>query len=63
MGARVKLDATYFSAIGANAVILPGVLICYHSIVGAGAVVTKDVANDDVVAGNPAASIRRKRDD
>jgi len=49
--------------IGANSTILPGITVGQNAIVGAGAVVTKDVANDDVVAGNPAASIRRKRDD
>ena len=49
--------------IGANSTILPGITVGQNAIVGAGAVVTKDVANDDIVAGNPAASIRRKRDD
>lgn len=35
-------------------IILPGVIIGDHSIIGAGAVVTKDVPDFAVVAGNPA---------
>jgi acetyltransferase-like isoleucine patch superfamily enzyme len=45
--------------IGANAVILPGVSLGTHVVVGAGSVVTKDVADFCVVAGNPARVIRR----
>jgi len=45
--------------IGGAAVICPGVTIGDRVVVGAGAVVTKDVANDCVVAGNPARVIRR----
>ncbi len=40
--------------IGMGAVILPGVSIGDHSIVGAGAVVTKNVPPKTVVVGNPA---------
>ena len=40
--------------VGANAVILPGITLGDRCIVGAGAVVTRDVPNDMVVAGNPA---------
>lgn len=40
--------------IGANATILPGVIVGRGSLVGAGAVVTKDVQPGMVVAGNPA---------
>ena len=43
--------------IGANATILPGVRIGRNALVGAGAVVTKDVAPGSVVAGNPAKMI------
>lgn len=45
--------------IGANAVILPGVTIGRHSVVAAGAVVTKDVPNNSLVAGIPAKVIRQ----
>jgi acetyltransferase-like isoleucine patch superfamily enzyme len=44
--------------IGANVVILPGVTIGKGSIVGAGAVVTRDVSPGVIVAGIPAKVIR-----
>ncbi len=44
--------------IGANAVILPGVSIGNHSVVAAGAVVTKDVPPRSLVAGVPARIIK-----
>jgi acetyltransferase-like isoleucine patch superfamily enzyme len=44
--------------IGINSVILPNVSIGPNSLVGAGAVVTKDVASGTVVAGNPARVIK-----
>jgi maltose O-acetyltransferase len=44
--------------IGARAIILPGVHIGKGAIVGAGAVVTKDVPEFGIVAGNPARLIR-----
>lgn len=42
------------SKIGANATLLPGVVIGRGALVGAGAVVTSDVADGAIVAGNPA---------
>ena len=42
------------ASIGANATIVCGVTIGRHALVGAGAVVTKDVADYAVVVGNPA---------
>ena len=45
--------------IGANAVILPGVTIGRHSVVAAGAVVTKDVPDYTIVGGVPAKIMRR----
>ena len=44
--------------IGASAVILPGVTVGENAIVGAGAIVTKDVPDNTIVAGNPARVIR-----
>ncbi|WP_411346888.1 sugar O-acetyltransferase [Paenibacillus sp. WLX1005] len=44
--------------IGSGATILPGVTIGDHSVVAAGAVVTRDVPPDSVVAGVPAKFIR-----
>ena len=45
--------------IGSNAVILPGVHIGCHSVIAAGAVVTKDVAPYTLVAGVPAREIKK----
>lgn len=47
------------ASIGSNATILGGVEIGERAIVGAGAVVTKSVPADEVVAGNPARIIGR----
>lgn len=41
-------------SIGANATILPGITIGESAMVGAGAVVTRDVADFSIVFGNPA---------
>lgn len=48
--------------IGGSAVILPGVTIGKNAIVGAGAVVTKDVPANSIVGGNPAKVIRMIND-
>ncbi|SMO66096.1 transferase hexapeptide (six repeat-containing protein) [Thalassovita litoralis] len=44
-------------SIGSNATILP-VAICDGSVIGAGAVVTKDISQPGIYAGNPAQLIR-----
>lgn len=44
--------------IGARAMILPGVTLGKRVLVAAGAVVTKDVPDDSLVAGNPARVVR-----
>jgi acetyltransferase-like isoleucine patch superfamily enzyme len=46
------------ASIGANATILPGLTIGEGSMVGAGAVVTKDVPPRTLVVGNPARFVR-----
>jgi acetyltransferase-like isoleucine patch superfamily enzyme len=48
------------SDIGVNAVILPGITIGEGAIVGAGAVVTKDVKPKTIVAGVPAKALRKR---
>lgn len=45
--------------LGGGAIVLPGISIGAQAIVGAGAVVTRDVEARTVVAGNPARVIRR----
>jgi acetyltransferase-like isoleucine patch superfamily enzyme len=55
---RVKAGAS----IGSGATILCKVTIGERAIVGAGAVVTKDVPADTIVAGNPAKVLRRGDD-
>jgi len=53
-GATVRKNAK----IGANATLLPGVVIGENALVGAGTVVTRDVPAGKVVVGNPAQVIR-----
>lgn len=48
--------------IGAHAMILKGVTIGKHSVIGAGTVVTKDVPDKEVWAGNPARFVKRLED-
>tara|TARA_B100000768_G_scaffold177156_1_gene190914 strand:- start:450 stop:908 length:459 start_codon:yes stop_codon:yes gene_type:complete len=47
-----------YASIGANATLLPGITVGAHAMVGAGAVVTKDVLPRTLVIGNPAKFIR-----
>ncbi len=48
------------SWIAARAIILPGVTIGKGAVVGAGSVVTRDVPDNVIVAGNPAKEIGRR---
>jgi acetyltransferase-like isoleucine patch superfamily enzyme len=59
-GDRTKWKRTRIGdkvAIGTNATIMP-VSICNEVVVGAGAVVTKDIAEPGIYAGNPARRVR-----
>lgn len=52
---RIKIEDNVF--IGVNSIILPGIKIHKNSIVAAGSIVTKDVEEGTIVAGNPARKI------
>jgi len=54
----IKTTVKKGASIGSNATILCGITIGENAIVGAGAVVTKDVAANTTVAGNPARVIK-----
>lgn len=45
--------------VGANSVILPGVSIGKHSVIGAGSIVTKDIPAYSVAIGNPAQIVKK----
>jgi len=46
--------------VGTQSIILPGIRVGSHAIIGAGSVVTKDVPEWAIVAGNPAKLIRSR---
>jgi len=46
------------ASIGSNATILGGVIIGQNAVIGAGAVVTKDVPDNTIFAGNPAKQLK-----
>lgn len=56
-GAPIRIGEDCF--IGGNVTILPGVTIGRGCVVGAASVVTKDVPEHTVVAGNPAKMLRQ----
>lgn len=61
---RARIDRGTSSSyvwIGGRVIILPGVKIGDGAIIGAGSVVTKDVSEYDVVAGNPARVIKNRK--
>lgn len=45
--------------VGGHAVLCPGITIGENAVIGAGSVVTRDVADGTIVAGNPAAVVGR----
>ena len=49
-----KTHISYGASIGAGAIILPGITVGRFALVGAGAVVTRDVSAHGLVLGNPA---------
>jgi acetyltransferase-like isoleucine patch superfamily enzyme len=60
-GDRGKYKSTkigHYVSIGSNATILP-VTIADHTVIGAGSVVTKDISEPGIYAGNPAKLVRK----
>ena len=58
---KLKAD-TYIgnnSIIGINSVVLPGIRIGNHVVIGAGSIVTKDIPDNCIAAGNPAKVIKK----
>ena len=49
--------------VGGNSVICPGVHIGNHVVIGAGSVVTKDIPDWSVAAGNPCRVLRKITED
>lgn len=49
--------------IGARTIILKGVTIGRHAIIGAGSVVSRDIPDDCIACGNPAKIIRKNQED
>ena len=47
--------------IGGGAIILPGVTIGDNVVIGAGSIVTKDIPDNVIAAGNPCRVIRANR--
>ena len=47
------------ASVGSSVTLLCGITVGEHAIVGSGSVVTKDVPQDTIVAGNPARILRR----
>jgi UDP-2-acetamido-3-amino-2,3-dideoxy-glucuronate N-acetyltransferase len=54
----LKTEIQEDASVGARSVILPGVTVGKGAIIGAGSVVTKDVPEYSIVAGNPARILR-----
>lgn len=61
-----KVEPTFIkkgASIGSGATILSNITVGERAIVGAGSLVTKDVAANSIVAGNPARFIRKIEDE
>ena len=56
---RVTIEK--YASIGANSTVLPDIVVGEGAIVGAGAVVTKNVKPYEVVIGNPAKYLRKNK--
>jgi len=54
-----RVTISDYATIGANSTILPDIKIGKNAIVGAGAVVTKDVKKNEIIVGNPARFLKK----
>lgn len=61
-GVLAPIHLERHSWIGMRALLLPGVRVGEGAVVGAGAVVTRDVEPYTIVAGNPAKPLRKRRE-
>ncbi|MGH7388978.1 MAG: acyltransferase [Candidatus Rokuibacteriota bacterium] len=59
---HVRTRVRQGASLGSNATIVAGVTVGRHAVVGAGAVITRDVPDFAIVAGNPARVLRRFAD-
>jgi UDP-2-acetamido-3-amino-2,3-dideoxy-glucuronate N-acetyltransferase len=53
----LKTKIEYGASIGANATVIGGIIIGKNSLIGAGAVVTKNIPNNTLWVGNPARQV------
>lgn len=60
---HTKITIHDYAWLGTRALVLPGITIGYAAVVGAGAVVTRDVEQFTIVAGNPARVIGLRQAD
>jgi len=62
VGEFQKTKIKEYAQIFSHAVLLPGLTIGRNAIIGAGALVTKDVADERVIVGNPGRDVKSVRD-
>jgi acetyltransferase-like isoleucine patch superfamily enzyme len=62
IGGFQKTTIKEYAQIFSHAVILPGITIGRNSLIGAGSVVTKDVADERLIIGNPGRDVKSVRD-
>ena len=57
-GRHVDTFVGDYSFIGGSSILLPGIRVGNHCIIGAGSVVTKDIPDNSIAVGNPARIVR-----
>jgi len=56
---HAKTSIGDYCLLGARSIVLPGIIIGDHVVIGAGSVVTRDIPANSLAAGNPARVIRK----